>query len=292
VGRYCLRYQNVDLRLGPGDFVVGRAPECDLVLDDTLVSRRHAAFRIVGSVVELRDLESRNGVTVNQQRVVGTASLRHGDRVTIGSQELLLRDIDQTRPVAGTAELMRCGNCGSFAPSTAPSCPDCGEPLSAGRNTQPSEQPQVPEREISARPLGSLTVVAQLADKALGMGRHEEAERILSAPLQGLLARATQQPVEAETLETASRCALRLAEAASKPSWIDYVFDVHTSANAVMSGDVIEALYQSTERLRYTTPRALRTYLTHMRRPDGRSLGPNERFLLQRLDGLERRIVG
>ncbi|HEX4354170.1 MAG TPA: FHA domain-containing protein [Polyangiales bacterium] len=66
--RFRLRYQAIDFVLGDEAFVTGRTAECDLVLDDNLVSRKHASFRVVGDAVELIDLSSRNGVTVNGSR--------------------------------------------------------------------------------------------------------------------------------------------------------------------------------------------------------------------------------
>lgn len=278
--------------MGPTDFVVGRAPECDLVLDDTLVSRKHAAFRVDGDAVEVRDLGSRNGVLLNNKRIAGSARMQHGDRAMIGSRELVLRDVDRTRPVqGGTAELMQCSGCGSFVQSLAEACTECGAKLSKLREPQLSDPPQAVERDISARPVGSLSVVAKLADKAFGLGRNEEAERILSAPLQSMLTRATtHSTAEQETLETAARCALRLGEALTKPTWLDYAFDLYAAYGALMSADIVEAVYQSVDKVRHTNARALRAYLARMRSSQ-RSLSPSERFLLQRLDGLERRMV-
>jgi pSer/pThr/pTyr-binding forkhead associated (FHA) protein len=69
------------------ELVIGRHPNCDLVLTDTTVSRRHArlTFRDGGWVV--RDLESTNGTRVNGQ-YVGRCRLRPGDRLELGEQSL------------------------------------------------------------------------------------------------------------------------------------------------------------------------------------------------------------
>ncbi|MFV2067037.1 MAG: SpoIIE family protein phosphatase [Pirellulales bacterium] len=63
--------------------VLGRHPECDIVLDVAAVSRQHA--RIIREVDEyfLEDLESRNGTFLNGQEVQGRQALRDGDRVII-----------------------------------------------------------------------------------------------------------------------------------------------------------------------------------------------------------------
>jgi hypothetical protein len=73
-----------------GTMVIGRGAEADLQLADTGVSRRHAELRVVGSEVEVRDLGSTNGTWVNGRRV-DSAPLRDGDRVTVGTTELVVR---------------------------------------------------------------------------------------------------------------------------------------------------------------------------------------------------------
>jgi hypothetical protein len=73
-----------------GSTVIGRGEEADVQLTDTGVSRRHAEVRLVGDTVEVHDLGSTNGTWVNGRRVE-TASLRDGDRVTVGTTDLVVR---------------------------------------------------------------------------------------------------------------------------------------------------------------------------------------------------------
>jgi hypothetical protein len=70
--------------------VVGRGAEADLQLSDTGVSRRHAELRPVDGRVELHDLGSTNGTRVNGQRVE-VVTLNDGDRITVGTTDLLFR---------------------------------------------------------------------------------------------------------------------------------------------------------------------------------------------------------
>ena len=67
--------------------VVGRSRECDVVLSDPNVSRRHAELRRGENGWHVVDLGSTNGVKVNGHRVEQMA-LRPGDRVTIGLTDL------------------------------------------------------------------------------------------------------------------------------------------------------------------------------------------------------------
>ena len=70
--------------------LIGRAPECDLRIDDPSVSRRHAELRYRNGQVQLVDLGSTNGVTVNGAPVAG-AELRDGDRIDVASTTLIFR---------------------------------------------------------------------------------------------------------------------------------------------------------------------------------------------------------
>jgi Protein of unknown function (DUF3662)/Inner membrane component of T3SS, cytoplasmic domain len=67
--------------------IVGRSRECDLVLSDANVSRRHAELRRADSGWEIVDLGSTNGLKVNGRRTE-RALLEHGDRITIGLTSL------------------------------------------------------------------------------------------------------------------------------------------------------------------------------------------------------------
>ncbi len=68
---------------------IGRAPECELVLQDSRASRRHARLHARDGVVVLTDLGSTNGTRVNGQRI-SEVVLGHGDRILIGESELIV----------------------------------------------------------------------------------------------------------------------------------------------------------------------------------------------------------
>src|SRR4051794_29136157 len=67
-----------------GGVVIGRAPACDVKLDDPLVSRRHA--RVVSSELgtAIEDLDSANGIYVNARRRGGVTPLHPGDVIQLG----------------------------------------------------------------------------------------------------------------------------------------------------------------------------------------------------------------
>ena len=63
---------------------IGRGPNCDCLLAEESVSRRHAELRRDGERWFIRDLGSRNGTRVNGMRVIEEVEVRPGDRITLG----------------------------------------------------------------------------------------------------------------------------------------------------------------------------------------------------------------
>jgi adenylate cyclase len=70
---------------------IGRQLENEIVLNHAIVSRKHARIELRGRQVWLRDLDSRNGVTVNRLRVK-EEQLGDGDVIGIGPFELQFED--------------------------------------------------------------------------------------------------------------------------------------------------------------------------------------------------------
>lgn len=61
--------------------ILGRHPNCDIVLEVGAVSRQHARIIRNESGFYLEDLNSRNGTFLNDQRVIGRQPLRDADRI-------------------------------------------------------------------------------------------------------------------------------------------------------------------------------------------------------------------
>ena len=85
-----LTFNGTKHELDGGQAVIGRSKECDIQLPDPNVSRRHAEVRQEGAAYWVIDLDSTNGMEVNGRRQK-RAKLRQGDRITLGSTELVFR---------------------------------------------------------------------------------------------------------------------------------------------------------------------------------------------------------
>ncbi len=65
------------------EFIIGRSPESDILLDDITVSRKHALLKKDGDDYRLIDSGSLNGSYLNGN-IVEEAILSNGDRIQIG----------------------------------------------------------------------------------------------------------------------------------------------------------------------------------------------------------------
>lgn len=79
--------------------VIGRVPECDIVIEDSKSSRRHARLIVAGGVVEIEDLGSSNGTFLNGARITKRV-LRAGDTVQIGTTALRFETQAAPEPAA------------------------------------------------------------------------------------------------------------------------------------------------------------------------------------------------
>ena len=89
--------------------VVGRAPVCDICLDDPHVSRTHAALRRRGDVVYVEDLGSSSGTFVNGEVVTAVRELHPGDIVAFAGVSARLSSPAEARVAPAEAALPETG---------------------------------------------------------------------------------------------------------------------------------------------------------------------------------------
>jgi len=77
------------LLVAPAGATLGRSRDCDIVLDDVGISRRHAEIRPGPDGWAVVDLGSTNGVLVNGEEVRGPRLLHPGDHLELGSTEII-----------------------------------------------------------------------------------------------------------------------------------------------------------------------------------------------------------
>jgi len=85
---YWLKYKGTLFPIHQGDCLLGRSPECPVVLASERVSREHAVVRRIHSGLEIEDLASRNGTWVNGARIRYPTVLEPGDEIELGEDLL------------------------------------------------------------------------------------------------------------------------------------------------------------------------------------------------------------
>jgi len=104
---YRLSYQDGDAprtyTFESGEVVIGRSPECQIVLRDFGISRMHAKVVVDEGGARILDLKSKNGTQVNGVPVV-EAPLRDGDTITLGKFELIFGKALESKVVLDEAK--------------------------------------------------------------------------------------------------------------------------------------------------------------------------------------------
>ncbi len=95
------------------EYIIGRANECDFLIDGKEVSRKHARVYYKDGKFIIEDLKSTNGTFVNGKRI-DTIELRHGDEINIGNFTIIFDDgrgiegiYDETQAESGGNETQR-----------------------------------------------------------------------------------------------------------------------------------------------------------------------------------------
>lgn len=255
-----------------GNTLIGRSATCQVVLDDGLVSRRHAQITTDKHTAVLEDFGSVNGVFVNNARLAGSRPLRDGDVVRMGKQEFTVRSavIDLGESTHFGAETLHGGATMSR-----------GNPIRQTMERLPTG-PTHPE---------GFTVLGNVADKVLALGRGAEAERMLSGAMHALLLASRNSGVlPAEIADKAAEYAVRLVVATRKSNWADYAFELFMNLRRPLPGPVVDELYSVLRTVSGVDLTLVRNYVALLQAMQ-HSFGPSERFLVQRIEGLERIVT-
>jgi hypothetical protein len=292
-----LRYLQHDLELSEGQFAVGRNASCQLSLDDPLVSRRHALLTVTGNGVRIEDLQSRNGVLVNGARIESAVELQVGDKIVIGSQEMTLveslsREHASAKVTSGNMPRMTLSR--MEAAMQAPLSPGEQSSVSFSAVSIPSSSSGVIEGEAEPsmlRRVDGFRLLGGVAEKALAMGRADEAERLLAGALTDVIeACRGGRRIPASLAEQAARFSAKLATSTGKGAWADYVIELYLGQGRPCPAAVIDELYSAFRKVSSVDVARLREYIEVLREKLPK-FGPADRFLLQRIEGLERLAV-
>lgn len=183
-----------------GSLTLGRHPDCWLQISADLVSRVHAELSMIGECLMVKDRGSRNGTYVNGEKISGQVELRPGDELRIGRE---------TIHVARTSE-----------EDSVPSFDDLiSQTMGMGDNA------------------GFASLVGQLVDKSLKLGKIKEAERYLRS-MNTQIRAGTFTEGDPTILEFV-RGAVGIAEHASDFAWMDRVLLLFAEKGWVLTASML-----------------------------------------------------
>ncbi|MEM7449236.1 MAG: FHA domain-containing protein [Myxococcota bacterium] len=235
--RFRLRFLLQEFDLSGPEVVIGRSPECQVTIEDPLISRQHARIRVDQETAELEDLGSRNGVRLNGRIIERRTALNHGDRIRLGTQELVFLVVHQAVRNSRTTGFMKvCTSCSTPYPKSAARCPHCGAAMDDDTISG-----------LAVPPVKNWTfqLLADVTERALATGRVKEADRLLRRALSEMRGRLEcEVMIDSTQLAKLSSLALEVARQTPKREWLDDVFSLYRQARLMPPEEVISKLAQ------------------------------------------------
>jgi hypothetical protein len=253
--RVGLRLLGRVIELVEGTTLVGRSRTCHVPINDRHISRRHACISNERGALSIKNVSSTNTLSVNGVGlgVEQSRPLQIGDVIQLGANEIEVCSV------------------GDYCPSIEPT--QRLSPETTGHQTM------------------TLLALSPVANKYFLLGQSREAERILRPVLLGLIRHAASGRVPiASDVSLAVDLALKIVESNHASEWIDYVFDLYAALKQPAEQDVVDRLYRVIPETPGIRIGRYRAYVETLGGLEAR-LGPAQRFLVRRIQGLETRLM-
>jgi hypothetical protein len=231
--RYRLRFYLQEVDLVGEEIIIGRGSMGQITIDDPMLSRRHIRIDLSGTVPTVEDLRSRNGTQLNGRPLVDRATLTDGDRIRIGTQELMFLALESAmNNDRNTSALRFCNGCAIPYPARSLHCPHCGA-------VQDEDGVSTEVRDGVASGW-TFHLLSQVVARAIEQGRLTDAERMMSrgvAELEKQLDR--ELAVESRHVIEVAECSTRLGCALRSARWIEVGARLYRRGGEAPSRDVL-----------------------------------------------------
>jgi len=264
--------------------VIGRSLDCNLTIEDPLVSRQHARIMIDEGGETVEDMSSRNGVRVNGVQIKGPTPLSDGDRVRIGTQDFVFCRVDPTgKGHSKTTGVLRlCSKCHLPYPRESVSCPNC-------------ESTEQTDEETLSGSFGnqnqtswSVQLLVEALERALSLGRVQDAERIVrraTAQVEELLV--SGGAIDPKALAQLATQAVATTTATNDPTWVLWALDVYRRSDRVPPIDLVDRVGEAATEHASVVRGALDNLLAQLR-ASARSASQTDVAALTRLEAIRR----
>ncbi|MBT8469811.1 MAG: FHA domain-containing protein [Deltaproteobacteria bacterium] len=231
--RYRLRFHLQEVDLVGEEIIIGRGSMGQVTIDDPMLSRRHIRIDLSGATPTVEDLRSRNGTQLNGRPLVDRAALTDGDRIRIGTQELMFLALEGAmNNDRNTSALRFCGGCAIPYPARSLHCPHCG--------AVHDEDGVGTEVRGGVASGWTFHLLSQVVVRAIEQGRLTDAERMMSrgvAELEDQLGRELE--VEPRHVIEVAECSTRLGCSLRSARWIEVGARLYRRGGEAPSRDVL-----------------------------------------------------
>ena len=272
MARYRLRFLLQEFDLPRGATILGRSSDCHVTIEDPLVSRHHARIVLEGDRAVVYDLSSRNGVKVNGASVKDPVELKDGDRLRIGTQELVFCRVEAAPNASAktTGFLRHCARCRMPYPQEAGSCPSCGATEALDEETLSGQF------GAAAQQIWSVQLFLEVLDRALTLERFEDVHRILRRATVQVEERIVRgDAIDAAQLAKLAVGAARASLALDDSTWAVWIAQVYRRVPLVMPEEVVVKLGELAARFPHDMADPVEQLATHVRTvPSSPAEGP------------------
>jgi hypothetical protein len=280
VARYRLRFLLQEFDLPRGITVIGRSLDCNLTIEDPLVSRQHASIVVDDDGGSVEDMGSRNGVRVNGLQVRGATTLRDGDRVRIGTQDFVFCRVDPLGKAHSktTGVLRLCAKCRLPYPREMVACPNCEA------TEQTDEETLSGSFGSENQTAWSVQLLVEALERALTLGRLSDAERIArraTAQVEELVVAGGS--IDTKALAALAGQAVATTLATNDPTWVLWALDIYRRTDRVPPIAVVERVGEAATKHQGVVRGALVALLQHLDRT-ARSASPGDVDAIARLE--------
>lgn len=236
--RFRLRFLLQEIDLVRAATLIGRSPECHITIEDPLVSRQHARIIMQESGATIEDLGSRNGVKVNGRAIRGITPIRDGDRLRIGTQELVFCEVKEGAQAGSsktTGFLRHCAQCHLPYPQELTICPTCGSSESLDDDTMTGE--------LASQHSWTLQLLIEVLDKAVSMNRTGDITKTLQRVATQVDERLqANETFDDKQLALLSGAIVRASAAASDAGWVAWLLRVHAKLGLVPTRELTDSI--------------------------------------------------
>ena len=230
VASYRLRFLLQEFDLPRGITIIGRSLDCNLTIEDPLVSREHASIVVDDDGGSVEDMGSRNGVRVNSVQIRGATPLRDGDRVRIGTQDFVFCRVDPAgKAHAKTTGVLRlCAKCRLPYPREMVACPSCEA------TEQTDEDTLSGSFGSENQTAWSVQLLVEALERALTLGRLSDAERIArraTAQVEELVVAGG--AIDTKAFAALAGQAVATTLATNDPTWVLWALDIYRRTDRV-----------------------------------------------------------